>query len=199
MNPDGSDFKEYAKGLRNAVFMKLHPETEQVWATEMGRDWLGNDSPPDEINIVEAEKNYGWPTCYGKNIHDTDFDKNTYIRNPCMEPFETESYIDLQAHSAPLGLAFFPDTWPEDYRDDLLVAYHGSWNSTVPTGYKIVRFQLNEAGELEGAQQDFLSGWISGTEVTGRPADILITPEKNIFVSDDHSGNIYLIKYLEQK
>jgi len=196
---DGADYKEYATGLRNAVFMKIHPVTGEIWATEMGRDWLGDDLPPDEVNIIKDGNNYGWPICYGKNIHDTNFDKNTYIRNPCMEPFEQPSYIDLQAHSAPLGLAFFPETWPEEYQHDLLVAYHGSWNRSEPTGYKIVHFQLNAEGKVEEPEKDFLTGWIDGTEVTGRPADILITEGREIFISDDHRGNIFMIKYIEQK
>lgn len=196
---DGSDYKEYAKGLRNSVFMTVHPVSGQVWATDMGRDWLGDDLPPDEVNIIKEGKNYGWPVCYGKNIHDTNFDKNTYIRNPCMEPFETPSHIDLQAHSAPLGLAFFPDNWPEEYRHDLLVAYHGSWNRTEPTGYKIVRYDLDEQGNVLGQEKDFLQGWINEkNEVTGRPADIFFTKKKTIFISDDKAGTIYLIKYLEQ-
>jgi glucose/arabinose dehydrogenase len=128
MNADGGDLKEFARGLRNSVFFMWHPKTAQLWATEMGRDLLGDNIPPDEINIIEEGKNYGWPTCYGKNIHDAAFDKNTYIRNPCMEPFEAPSYIDIPAHSAPLGLAFVPDDkpingkngasimgWPEEY------------------------------------------------------------------------------------
>jgi len=114
--------------------MAFHPYTRDIWATEMGRDMLGDGTPPDELNIIKKGGNYGWPICYGKNIHDTEFDKNTYFRNPCMEPFETPSYIDIPAHSVPLGLAFIPDSWPTEYHNDLLVAYHGSWNRSTPTG-----------------------------------------------------------------
>lgn len=190
-NPDGSDLKEYAKGLRNAVFMVEHPATKNVWATEMGRDLLGDDTPPDEINVIEEGKNYGWPTCYGKNIHDTAFDKNTYIRNPCMEPFETPSLIDLQAHSAPLGLAFVPDGWPEDLRGDLLVAFHGSWNRTVPTGYKVVRMKLNADGSF-ASQEDFITGWLTKAGALGRPADLLFRGQ-DLYISDDKAGVIYRV------
>lgn len=103
----GGNYSLFAEGLRNAVFMTIHPLTSDVWVTEMGRDHLGDDVPPDEINIVRRNENYGWPLCYGKNIHDTNFDDNTYIRNPC-EDF-VPSHIDIQAHSAPLGLSFVPD------------------------------------------------------------------------------------------
>ena len=151
MERDGSDFRPVATGLRNAVFFDWSYIDGRMWATEMGRDNLGDDLPPDEINIVEEGKNYGWPICYGKNIHDTNFDKNTYIRNPCEEPFEMPSYINIEAHSAPLGLVFVPEEgWPEEYWYDLFVAYHGSWNRSVPTGYKIVRIPLDDKGRKTG-------------------------------------------------
>ncbi|MEK7569817.1 MAG: PQQ-dependent sugar dehydrogenase [Patescibacteria group bacterium] len=204
---------EFARGLRNSVFMAIHPVSGAIWATEMGRDNLGDDIPPDEINIISPSTgsgqssvpNFGWPICYGKNIHDAEFDRSTYIRNPCMEPFEIPSYIDLQAHSAPLGLAFFPEEgWPEEYWYNLLVAYHGSWNRSVPTGYKIVRIKLNAKGEYLGTDstsspqaEDFITGWISGGKVYGRPVDIFIQPGGTIYISDDKAGVIYRVRYQE--
>lgn len=190
---DGSDFKEYARGLRNAPFFTWSYVDGRMWATEMGRDFLGDDLPPDEINIIEEGKNYGWPTCYGKNIHDTDFDKNTYFRNPCMEPLEKESYIDLPAHSAPLGLVFVPEEgWPEEYWYDLLVAYHGSWNRSTPTGYKIVRIKLDDKGNFQGIE-DFITGWNSNDGILGRPVNMLIYPGGTMFISDDKAGVIYKV------
>ena len=195
MQKDGSDFKQFAKGLRNAVFMATNPVDGKIWATEMGRDGLGDDIPPDEINIIEEGKNYGWPICYGKNIHDTQFDKNTYIRNPCQEPFETPSYIDLQAHSAPLGLAFVPEEgWPEELWYNLLVAYHGSWNRTEPTGYKISRIKLDVRGNYLG-EEDFISGWLTKEGALGRPVDILIQPGGIMYISDDKAGVVYRLFY----
>lgn len=204
-NADGSDLKEYVRGLRNAVFMAIHPVTGKVWATEMGRDLIGDNIPPDEINILEKGENYGWPVCFGKNVHDTFFDKNTYIRNPCMEPFETGSYIDLQAHSAPLGLAFFPEEgWPQEYWHNLLVAYHGSWNRSEPTGYKIMRFKLDAQGNYVG-EENFISGWLvkdglpsealAKEGALGRPVDILIQPGGIMYISDDKAGVIYRVAY----
>ncbi len=189
----------FATGLRNAVFMTLNPVDGKVWATEMGRDMLGDNLPPDEINVINDKGNYGWPICYGKNIHDTDFDKNTYIRNPCMEPFETPSVIDLQAHSAPLGLSFIPEEgWPHDYWYNLIVAYHGSWNRSTPTGYKLARIKLDAEGKYLGTE-DFATGWLgnaSGAEgAIGRPADVLVQPGGTMYVSDDKAGVVYRITY----
>lgn len=193
-NRDGSDLKEFARGLRNAVFFDWHPKIGKMWATEMGRDLLGDDVPPDEINIIEEGNNYGWPNCYGNNIHDTSFDKNTYIRNPCSEPFEIPARVDLQAHSAPLGLAFVPDSWPVDFKDDIIVAFHGSWNRSKATGYKLVRIKLDDQGNYQGTE-DFITGWLSSGEVLGRPVDTKFGPDGNLYVSDDKAGIIYKIEY----
>jgi len=182
----------YAKGLRNATFMTLSPADGRVYATEMGRDGLGDDLPPDEINIINKDKNYGWPVCYGQNIHDTKFDKKTYIRNPCMAPFETASFVDLPAHSAPLGLAFIPEEgWAEEYWYNLLVAYHGSWNRSTPTGYKIARIKMNAKGEYLGIE-DFITGWLDKDgKKTGRPVDIKVFPGGTAYITDDSAGVVY--------
>ncbi|MDX1535184.1 MAG: PQQ-dependent sugar dehydrogenase [Candidatus Spechtbacterales bacterium] len=193
MDKDGSNFEEFATGLRNAVFFDWSFVDGRMWATEMGRDRLGDNLPPDEINIVEKGNDYGWPTCYGKNMHDTNFDKNQYIQNPCNE--KTPSYIDLQAHSAPLGLVFIPEEgWPEEYWYDLLVAYHGSWNRTIPTGYKIMRFKLDDSGNVLG-REDFISGWLQDGTALGRPVDILIQPGGIMYITDDHAGVVYKVSY----
>lgn len=195
-NPDGSDLKVFSSGLRNAVFMAINPITNKIFATEMGRDHLGDNTPPDEVNIIEKEKNYGWPICYGKNVHDNEFDKNTYIRNPCMEPFETPSHIDIPAHSAPLGLAFKADnSWGEEYNGSLFIAYHGSWNRTSPAGYKIVRFKkANENGDVSKTSEDFITGWLKADgKSSGRPADIKIANNGAVYISDDKAGIIYKV------
>lgn len=188
------EYREFARGLRNAVFMEIHPVTGDMWASEMGRDGLGDNIPPDEMNILSEGGNYGWPICYGKNIHDGEFDKKTYIRNPCMEPFETPSHIDIQAHSAPLGFAFVPEEgWEESMWYDALVAYHGSWNRSVPTGYKIVRMKLDAEGAYQGTE-DFITGWLrpDGTKV-GRPVDVKALPGGTIFITDDGAGVVYRV------
>ena len=200
LNKDGSDFKLVAKGLRNSVFLIWNDKDKSIWATEMGRDLLGDNIPPDEINIInpkaESADNFGWPICYGQNIHDTIFDKNTYFRNPCQAPFEKPSQIDLQAHSAPLGLAFVRGNsgWPKEYEDNLLVAFHGSWNRSVATGYKVVRLILDTSGKLI-RQEDFISGWRTKEGVLGRPVDIIFDSTGSLYISDDKAGVIYKVFY----
>lgn len=191
---DGGALTEYATGLRNTVFMTIDPATNQVWGADMGRDFLGDNTPPDEINILEQGKNYGWPICYGDNVHDTAFDKNTYIRNPCMTPFETSSHINIPAHSAPLGLAFATGTgWAPDYAGNLFVSYHGSWNRITPTGYKVVRYVLNADGSMQSVE-DFITGWLqSDGTALGRPTGLLLKPDGQLFVADDKAGVIYRI------
>jgi glucose/arabinose dehydrogenase len=175
--------------MRNAVGMAFHPLTGKLYVTENGRDWLGDDLPPDEINLVEEGKDYGWPVCYGKSIHDTDFDKNTYIRDPCED--SAPSLIDLQAHSAPLGLNFYyGGSFPEEYIGNLFVCLHGSWNRQEPTGYKIIRINMTDL-----TLHDFATGWLQDGNVLGRPVDVMVSEDGSLFVSDDNDGRIYRIYY----
>lgn len=197
MNPDGSSQEVYAKGLRNSVFLANRNGTDEVWATENSRDLLGDNLPPDEINIIEGGGDYGWPLCYGNNVHDTSFDHNP--TDPCAKGKTIAAHFDIQAHSAPLGLDFFPNDgdWPQDLVGDLLVAYHGSWNRSEPTGYKLVKFDLDEFGQ-ETDRSDFVSGWLQpdGNSL-GRPVDVLIERDGKIYITDDKQGVglIYLLKY----
>ncbi|RJQ13446.1 hypothetical protein C4553_03630 [Candidatus Parcubacteria bacterium] len=192
-NPDGSGARIYAKGLRNSVFFVWHPTSKEFWATDMGRDWLGDNLPPDEINIIQDGGNYGWPICYGKNVYDTQFDKNTYIRNPCMEPFEKPSLVDMPAHIAPLGLTFVPQSWPTDLAGDLLVAWHGSWNSSAPVGYKVVRYEIENNRPKNETPIDFISGWLQDGRAISRPVDLKFDSKDRLFVSDDKGGMIYIV------
>ncbi|PSO45107.1 MAG: hypothetical protein BRC22_01465, partial [Parcubacteria group bacterium QH_9_35_7] len=149
VNTNTGELTQYATGLRNAVFFEWSSINNKMWATEMGRDNLGDDLPPDEINIIERGQDYGWPLCYSDNIYDKKFNGAPNKETPCQD--KEPSHIDLQAHVAPLGFDFVPTstTWSEKYKDDLLVAYHGSWNRSVPVGYKIKWIKLNENRELK--------------------------------------------------
>lgn len=196
LNTGSGALSVYSKGLRNTVFMAVDPVTGKVWGTDNGRDVIGDDIPPDEVNIIEEGKDYGWPICYGANVHDTDFDKRQYFRDPCAD--KIPPHIALQAHSAALGLAFIPEEgWPEDMRNDLLVAYHGSWNRSVPTGYKVVRFDLDASRNALGGPIDFVTGFLAEGAKTdtaiGRPVGVMAEPGGVTYVSDDRAGAIYRI------
>ncbi len=192
MNQDGSDVKTIATGLRNAVFFTWSYVDGRMWATEMGRDFLGDDVPPDEINIIQEGKNYGWPYCFGKQVRDTRFDASKNFDCATTEP----SHIDLPAHVAPLGIAFIPEEgWPESMWYDLFIAEHGSWNRSEKSGYSLVRVPLDSKGNPEGNSQDFISGWLENGNALGRPVDILIRPGGLMYLTDDKKGVVYKVQY----
>lgn len=149
-NAEGENPRIFATGLRNAVFLTTHPETDAVWVAEMGRDMLGDNIPPDEINILRDGAHYGWPYCYDDRVYDRQFgSESAAFCEQTLPPV-----FKIQAHSAPLGLTFIQSNqFPTDWQGDLFVAYHGSWNRSEPTGYKVVR--LNVEGEQVTGQEDF--------------------------------------------
>ncbi|KND50271.1 MAG: L-sorbosone dehydrogenase [Parcubacteria bacterium C7867-007] len=189
----------FATGLRNSVFMATNPIDGELWATDNGRDILGDDIPPDEVNIVKKGAGYGWPFCYGNNILDTDFGKKGV--NSCTG--KTAPHKEIPAHSAPLGLAFVPEEgWPDEWGNDLLVALHGSWNRSTPSGYKVVRVDLDNNSNPKGGLQDFVTGFIPAgsrdtDDVIGRPAGLMAEPGGVLYVSDDRQGAIYKISLKE--
>jgi glucose/arabinose dehydrogenase len=185
-NTNGDNPQVYAKGLRNAVFIKINDGL--LWGTEMGRDFLGDNLPPDEINIIKQGGDYGWPICFGNKIYDTKFNK--------LDPKFCDNTIppvyEIQAHSAPLGLTFInSDIFPESWQGDMLVAYHGSWNRSVPDGYKVVR--LDREGDKILGESDYLTGFLQGSRTIGRPVDLEFSPKGDLFISDDKAGVIYRI------
>lgn len=198
---DGSNVHVWASGLRNSVFFIFAQQLAQdgspvIFATDNGRDWLGDDAPPDELNIIMAEQDYGWPYCYGNNTHDEDFDPKGII--DCAS--KTPALADLPAHSAALGIQQITSpAWPEEWQNDFLIAYHGSWNRSVPTGYKVVRLSHAEKGDLF-TEEDFLSGWLQESNrifgpdsALGRPVDLHIADNGQLFISDDKAGVIYVV------
>lgn len=203
-DPDGTFTAEFAGGLRNSVFFDFHPETKEIWATEMGRDNLGDNLPPDEVNIVRVAgpehkygaRRYGWPFCYGDKTKDTKFNPEKVQRIDLpTDCSQTESpVIQIPAHSAPLGITFVTgQNWPTEWRNDLLVAYHGSWNRSEPTGYKIVKFDVDKEGKVSGTQ-DLITGWLGAEgKVNGRPVDLKFGPDGALYISDDASGVIYRV------
>jgi glucose/arabinose dehydrogenase len=197
-NPDGSGQKIFAKGVRNAVGLAVNPKTDTVWATVNGRDWLGDDLPPETIYDLGKEGgDAGWPYCYGDRVPDSNFTKPG--ENRCQSVLEPK--VQMRAHSAPLGLAFYEGSeFPAEYRNNIFVAFHGSWNRSVPTGYKVVRVKLDDKGEPQGGAEDFISGWLAPGETQkgrwmGRPVGIVFGGDGSMYLSDDAGGVIYRITY----
>lgn len=191
---EGTSPRLFAKGLRNAVFITISPQTNQLWGTEMGRDFLGDNLPPDEVNIIKDGHDYGWPLCYGNRVHDTDFDKKVYIQIVPQPPCgQTEPPIyEIAAHSAPLGLQFVTsEKFPQDWQGDLFVAYHGSWNRSTPIGYKVVRINLAN-GKATG-EEDFITGFLQGNQAIARPVDLIFDNLGALYISDDKGGYIFKV------
>lgn len=190
MNLDGTQTSLYATWLRNTVFLRLHPVTHEVWGTEMGRDYLGDNLPPDEVNIIREWWFYGWPYCYGQRVADRIYGSADIDHEICnaSEP----SRINIPAHSAPLGLVFIPENWPPWYEGNLLVSYHGSWNRSVPTGYKVVQMWFDRAWKYVGTK-DFITGWRSEGRTHGRPVDLLFSSGGVLYISDDDRSVIYQV------
>ncbi len=185
---DGNNPKVFAQGLRNSVFMTQNPQTNEIWATEMGRDWLGDETPPDEINIVKQGGDYGWPYCYGNRIYDKNFGQNSpsYCQNTIAPIYQ------IPAHSAPLGLTFINSSqFPSDWQGDLLVAYHGSWNRSTPTGYKVVHLKIKDNQIINA--EDFISGFLEGDQALARPVDLIFDQEGSLYISDDKGGFIFKV------
>jgi glucose/arabinose dehydrogenase len=193
-NPDGSGMRIFATGLRNAVGMAVNPKTDTVWVTVNGRDRLGDDLPPDVINdLGQNGGDFGWPYCYGDRVRDPDFTKPDDDR--CQNVVRPK--VQMQAHSAPLGLAFYEGTaFPSEYRHNIFVAFHGSWNRSVPSGDKVVRVKLDDNGQPVSGAEDFIAGWQDGNgRRTGRPVGIVFGADGAMYVSDDGAGVIYRVTW----
>ncbi len=190
---DGSQAKLFAKGLRNAVGMQVNPWTKQIWVTNNGRDLMGDNTPPETVYALTDQGDYGWPRCHAGDIPDPQFGQSANACQGIQKPLVT-----MQAHSAPLGLAFYtPDAkqFPEPYQNSLYIAFHGSWNRSVPTGYKVVRVPLKD-GKIAGSAEDFATGWLQdNSSVTGRPTGVTVASDGSLFVSDDTYNVIYHIWY----
>jgi glucose/arabinose dehydrogenase len=194
-NEDGSGERIFASGTRNSVGIVLNSKTGTIWATDNGRDWLGDTRPADEINdLGKTGGNFGWPYCYANQVTDV-----TQIKpgdNRCKKTIAPK--VQIEAHSAPLGLAFYTgNMFPKDWSGDLLVALHGSWNRSRPTGYRVMRVQIANNGTAQ-IKEDFISGWIRPGEThkgvwMGRPVDVAVGPEGAVYISDDAAGVIYRV------
>jgi glucose/arabinose dehydrogenase len=189
-NLDGSGGRLYARGLRNAVGMAVNPSTRAIWVTDNGRDMLGDNVPPETIYALQDGGNYGWPFCHAGTIVDPQIGHPGDC-NGVLQPL-----VRMQAHSAPLGLAFYTgESFPPAWRG-LYVAFHGSWNRSVPTGYKVIFLPLDTAGRITGPPQDFATGWLHSDEsVSGRPVGLAVSPDGALYVTDDYAGDVYRVTY----
>ena len=184
MHPHTGDWSIYARGVRNSVGMDWHPGTGKLWFTDNGRDWMGPDVPPEEVNVAEeAGAHYGYPFVHGTDILDPEFgaghDPADYVA-PVYE---------IQAHSAALGMAFYDgDAFPPAYAGALFIAEHGSWNRLSKVGYRV---SVVRAGETDA--EPFVDVWLDGEVATGRPADVLVSRDGTLLISDDHGGRIYRV------
>lgn len=193
--PDGIG-TEHARGLRNVVDLAIDPVTGQLWAATNERDNLGDDIPPEPVTPVLAGADYGWPYCYW-NGGGWQADGRVPGRNPTCTGLT--AYHGEQAHAAPLGVGFVSGTaFPEEWRRSAFAAFHGSWNRSVQTGFKVVRIALDAAGAPAGTD-DFVTGWNRGTrgpgDAWGRPVDVQEGPDGALYVSDDLAGAIYRIAW----
>ncbi|HSW06867.1 PQQ-dependent sugar dehydrogenase [Aquabacterium sp.] len=189
MQPDGSKLETFARGVRNTVGFDWHPGTKALWFTENGRDMLGDDLPPDELNHApRAGMHFGYPYCHGGTLPDPEFGSE----RPCSEftpPAQT-----LGPHVASLGMRFYTGTqFPATYRGQVFIAEHGSWNRSRRIGYRISMVTLN--GDRSTGYTPFVTGWLQDESAWGRPADVLVAPDGSLLVSDDQAGAIYRIRY----
>jgi glucose/arabinose dehydrogenase len=189
MAPDGSELEIYARGVRNTVGFDWHPETNVLWFTDNGRDWMGDDKPPDELNRASDKgTHFGFPYCHAGRIPDPEYGE----KKPCNE-FHPPA-IELGPHVAALGMKFYTGRmFPEQYRHQIFIAEHGSWNRTNPIGYRISLVRLAENRAV--AYDVFAKGWLQSRRAWGRPVDVLVMPDGALLVSDDRAGAIYRISY----
>jgi glucose/arabinose dehydrogenase len=205
----GGEAELYARGLRNSVGLAFHPLSGELWAVDNGRDMLGDNLPPEELNQIVQGADYGWPYCYGQRVPDPDVgsaQRCEDTRPPALE---------MQAHSAPLGIAFGMGlAAPKPYQELLYIAFHGSWNRSVPTGYKLVGVPFVK-GKPVGPAVDIVSGWleegrtlgviankiaglVNKSNEWGRPVAPLVGADGALYLSDDYAGAVYRITWRDE-
>src|SRR5688572_4104829 len=189
--PDGSGQQVIASGLRNAAGIAVHPATGVIWVSQNERDNLGDDIPPEEINVLSDGTDFGWPYCYGQRIPNPEYRDRA---GRCAST--TPPALEIQAHSAPLGIAFYTgEQFPEEYRGDLFVAFHGSWNRSDPTGYMLAHVDVRDGRPV--SYEPFVDVWLQPNgDVTGRPVYPAVGSDGALYVSDDGEGRIWRVRWV---
>jgi glucose/arabinose dehydrogenase len=192
MNADGTGLEVFANGVRNTVGFTWHPETKNIWFTDNGRDMMGDDVPPCELNTAsKAGMHFGYPYCHGGTIKDPEFG-NKKLCSDFTKPAQ-----NLGAHVAPLGLKFYTGAmFPAEYKNQIILAEHGSWNRSKKSGYKLSLVKVDKANNAN-SYTNFATGWMDDAtqKAWGRPVDVLLLPDGSMLVSDDQAGVIYRIVY----
>jgi glucose/arabinose dehydrogenase len=191
LNPATKVIETYAQGVRQSVGAAFHPVTKQLWFTDNGRDWLGEDSPSDELNVAARKgQHFGYPFCHQGDMLDPEFGKY----RSCKE--FTPPVAKLGPHAGALGMKFYTGKmFPEEYQNNIIIAEHGSWNKEQHIGYNLTRIVLGPKGEVV-KHEPFLTGILSGKQdFWARPVDVLVMPDGALLVSDDWNGAIYRISY----
>ncbi len=189
INPDGTGFEVYASGIRNTVGFSWHPQTGELWFTDNGRDMMGDDLPPDELNKAPQKgMNFGYPYCHGYNISDPEYGK----KHACSE--FTKPMAELGPHVAALGMKFYSgNLFPAEYRNRVFIAEHGSWNRSTPIGYRVSMVSFKADGSP--VYETFAQGWLKDGKAWGRPVDVLQLKDGSLLVSDDFANAVYRISY----
>ena len=191
MDPDGSNREIYAHGVRNTVGFTWHPETKEMWFTDNGRDLMGDDIPPCELNrITEAGQHFGYPFCHGSDVKDPEFGD----QRPCSD--FVHPVQEMGAHVAPLGVKFYTgNMFPEKFKNFAFVAEHGSWNRSKKSGYRISLVELENNKSV--GYTTFIDGWLNHEtqDQWGRPVDILFLEDGSMLISDDFGDAIYRVSY----
>ncbi len=192
INADGTGQEIFAEVVRNSVGFDWHPETKELWFTDNGRDMLGNDVPSDELNRAsEKGQHFGYPYCHQGDLADPEFG-NERSCDEFVKPVHK-----LGAHVAALGMKFYTgNMFPASYKNQVIIAQHGSWNRDSKVGYRVMVVKLN--GNNVASYEPLAEGWLEGEDDWGRPADVAVMRDGSLLVSDDKNDAIYRITYSGQ-
>lgn len=191
VQPDQHHLQVYARGVRNSVGMAFSPVTQQLWFTDNGRDWLGENSPSDKLNHATRQgENFGYPFCHQGDTLDPVYGK--YANCTDFVPPE----VKLGPHVASLGMRFYTGSmFPADWKNNIIIAEHGSWNRSEKSGYNLTRVILDPSGTRVVKTEPFLTGLLDGQKILARVVDVQVMPDGSLLVSDDWNGAIYRISY----